>query len=176
MFSQRATPISAMTLVIVLMLPAFGARSLEPLRSAVDPESRIAEMSQAQLEAALHAIDPEAKGNGGAVHFRIDGLELACISDTTHGRMRIISPVVPVSALTGEQIGAILNANFHSALDVRYATSEGILYAAFIHPLGPLTTRELESAIRQVSSLVRTFGTSYSSGELIYRDGGGEAL
>jgi hypothetical protein len=91
--------------------------------------------------------------------------------------MRIISPVVPISALTGEQLAAILNANFHSALDVRYGTSEGILYyAAFIHPLSPLTTVELNSAIRQVSSLVRTFGTTYSSGELRYGDGGGQAL
>lgn len=65
----------------------------------------------------------------------------------------------------------VLEANFHSALDARYATSDGVLYAAFIHPLSPLTEAEVRSAVAQVASLVRSFGTTYSSGELVY---GGE--
>lgn len=65
----------------------------------------------------------------------------------------------------------VLEANFHSALDARYATSDGVLYAAFIHPLSPLTEAEVRSAVAQVASLVRSFGTTYSSGELAY---GGE--
>lgn len=166
--------VSSIAVALLVLIPAIEAVSLEPLPPS--PPVVSAAMNQAELEAALHALDPDAKGFGGAVHFKIDGLELACISDVTHDRMRIISPVVPISALTGEQLAAILNANFHSALDVRYGTSEGILYAAFIHPLSPLTTVELNSAIRQVSSLVRTFGTTYSSGELLYGDGGGQAL
>ena len=59
-------------------------------------------------------------------------------------------------------------ANFHTALDGRYATSEGVLYAAFIHPLSPLTEEELASALRQVAALARNFGTTYSSDALLY--------
>ena len=49
-----------------------------------------------------------------------------------------------------------------------------MLYAAFIHPLGPLTEAELVSAVRQVSSLASSFGTGYTSGELVF--GGGQPL
>ena len=82
--------------------------------------------------------------------------------------MRLIATIAPVADLTAEHIARILEANFHTALDARYATSNGYLYAAFIHPLSPLTEGELGSAVAQVSNLARTFGTTYSSGELVY--------
>ena len=75
------------------------------------------------------------------------------------------------SKLTPEQVSRILEANFHTALDARYATSKGYLYAAFIHPLSLLTEREIRSAVVQVANLARAFGTTYSSGGLVY--GGG---
>ena len=88
--------------------------------------------------------------------------------------MRLIATISPVSELTGEQVARILEANFHSALDARYATSRGYLYAAFIHPLSPLSDAELRSAVAQVANLARTFGTTYSSGELLYGAPSGE--
>ncbi len=33
-------------------------------------------------------------------------------------------------------------ANFHTALDARYAISDGVIYAAFIHPLSSLARRK----------------------------------
>ena len=61
-----------------------------------------------------------------------------------------------------------MKANFHTALDARYAISDGILWAAFIHPLKELTTEQVKSAITQVYSCARTFGTHYSGGTLIF--------
>ena len=60
----------------------------------------------------------------------------------------------------------MLDANFHSALDARYAVSEGIVYALFLHPISSLTPQQIVSALDQVVSLVTTFGTSFSSGQL----------
>lgn len=54
----------------------------------------------------------------------------------------------------------MLEANFHSALDVRYATSNGLVYAAYIHPLSLLRREEIHSALRHVAKLVKTFGTT----------------
>ena len=62
----------------------------------------------------------------------------------------------------------MLEANFHSALDGRYAISNGMVYAAYIHPLSPLRPEEVRSALRQVAELGKTFGTTYSSGELLF--------
>jgi len=42
-------------------------------------------------------------------------------------------------------------------------------FAAFIHPLSPLTAEQVVSAIRQVASARATFGDSYSSGGLFFR-------
>ncbi len=134
----------------------------------VDPRLVPYRMTQAGLEQIIHEISAEAEGRGGVVEFVYDGLFMACISDTLFDRMRLIAPIVEEDQVTEKQKRAVLAANFHTALDARYATSDGVLYAAFIHPLSPLTEEELASAIRQVAALARNFGTTYSSDELIF--------
>lgn len=153
-----------MTRPIVFALLAL----LTPLLMSISDPHKQTRMSQARMEAIVKEIDPKAEGPPGAVEFRFEGLNLAVVSDVANDRMRVIAPIRPVSDLTGEQIARMFEANFHSALDARYATSGGVLYSAFLHPLGSLTEQDFRSAIRQVAALVRTFGSSYSSGELFY--------
>ena len=50
------------------------------------------------------------------------------------------------------------------ALDARYATSRGILFAVYVHPLSTMDRATLVSAIHQVASLATTFGTAYTAG------------
>ena len=69
-------------------------------------------------------------GRGPVLEFTFQGTRLACVSDREHDRMRIIAPIRRQSELSADQIVRILEANFHTALDARYATSEGVLYAA----------------------------------------------
>ena len=80
--------------------------------------------------------------------------------------MRIIAPIVEINEVTDEQLRRCMQANFHSALDIRYAISDDLLWSAFIHPLKELTKEQVFSALSQVYSGVKTFGTYYSSGEL----------
>lgn len=77
--------------------------------------------------------------------------------------MRIISPIKVMEAVTTEEVLNCMEANFHSVLDVRYAISDAILWAAFIHPLRELSNQQIEDAVRQVHEAVITFGTTYSS-------------
>lgn len=133
-----------------------------------DPPAEARAMTQARLEAVLRSLAPGAEGVPGALAFAVESVRIECISDVRHDRMRLVAAIAPISELTAEQVGRILEANFHTALDARYATSRGYLYAAFIHPLGPLTEAELRSAVSQVSNLARSFGTSYSSGALVF--------
>ena len=106
--------------------------------------------------------------------FKIGNVAMACVADPSHDRMRIIAPIVPVSKLTEDHRRIMLEANFHSALDARYATGNGILYAAFIHPLSPLSKGEMRSALIQVAVLAQTFGTDYTSGILNFGSQGTE--
>jgi len=82
-------------------------------------------------------------------------------------RMRIVAPIASVETLTPVQQQNMLLANFHTALDARYAVSNGLIVSAFVHPLSSLQERDLRSALSQVASLAATFGTTYSSGDLL---------
>lgn len=158
--------------ILALVLITFAGIQVALAEDASRPEHE--PMTQEKMEKILRAIGAEARGVPGLLEFKVKEVVLVCISDPAHDRMRIIAQIRPLSDLTSEQLEAILEANFHSALDARYATSQGILYAAFIHPLSSLTERELRSAAFQVASLTLTFGSTYSSGNLIF--GGGQAL
>lgn len=98
--------------------------------------------------------------------FAHQDIPMACLIDQKFDRMRFIAPVTEVGELDDATKDAILEANFHTALDARYASSNGLLFAAFIHPLSSLDEPLARSALDQVASLVHTFGTHYTSGTL----------
>lgn len=125
----------------------------------------------------FHAVGEDVSGSDGAWQFEVEDVRVACLTDLRFDRMRLIAPVIETDELTDTQRDACLEANFHTALDARYSTSDGVLYAAFIHPLGSLTEDDLKAALSQVVSLVQTFGGAYSSGNLVFGvppSGGGE--
>ena len=127
--------------------------------------------SQEMIEILIAAAD-ESKTLSHMVLLVFRGIELRCIYDEKHDRMRIIAPVAARGDITGDQFEKAMNANFHTALDARYALNKGILYAAFIHPLSPLTKGQLESAFYQTATLAATFGKEYTSGFLTFQGGG----
>ena len=94
---------------------------------------------------------------------------MALISDVKHDRMRIISAITDYPKLSSKIKNILMESNFHSALDARYAVSKNILYSAYIHPLSSLSKVEIEAALDQVSTLASTFGTTYTSGTLVYK-------
>jgi hypothetical protein len=82
--------------------------------------------------------------------------------------MRIIAPIVETKDVEEEQLLNMLVANFHSALDVKYALSDEVIWSVFIHPLKELSDHQVLDAIDQVFSAATTFGTSYSSTDLVF--------
>lgn len=127
-----------------------------------------AALEQASLEHYIieHSTDPQ--GKGGVVQFEYATVPMAVISDPPHDRMRIIAPVARYSEVRREQLDRMLEANFHTALDARYAVSRGIVYAAYLHPLASLDEAGLQAALQQVANLALSFGTTYSSGTLSF--------
>ncbi len=125
-------------------------------------------MSQQKLEQTVKSFVKNASGEKGVVKFTYQHVKMFLISDVTHDRMRIIAPIVKYEKLGNKHIKAILSSNFHKALDARYAVSDGVLYSAYIHPLSPLNTKQIKSAVLQVANLALSFGREYSSGILSY--------
>lgn len=123
-------------------------------------------MTNARLEQVLKSLDSNIKGGKGRWEMVRDGIPVLVLTDESHNRMRVIAPAAEVKQTDQQVLMKMMEANFATALDARYAIFKGIVWAAFIHPLDSLRERDLVSAIRQVTTLVKTTGTSYSSSEL----------
>ncbi|TVZ55567.1 hypothetical protein OD91_0822 [Lutibacter sp. Hel_I_33_5] len=106
--------------------------------------------------------------NGNSWNFAVNGKLMICIADKNANRMRIISPISKQEKLSEELLLNSLIANFHTALDVKYAISDGVLWSVFIHPLKELSTHQVEDAISQVYYASETFGTIYTSTNLTF--------
>ncbi len=107
-------------------------------------------------------------GVSGNWKFIYKQIPMLCVTDETNNRMRIISPITESDNLDKDLLLDSMTANFHSALDVKYAISNGILWSAYIHPLKELTPEQLENALSQVYYAAKTFGTTFSSTELLF--------
>lgn len=126
-------------------------------------------MTQQALQRIIAEAAGEARAEGNVVVFRLGEATLACISDAAADRMRIVAPIKPIAESSPEEMLAAMHANFHSMLDARYAMSNGMIYAAFLHPLSPLTREQVLSAMRQVATAHASFGTGYTGGGPVYR-------
>ena len=119
----------------------------------------------------LELLQQEAdtlKTNGNSYQFLIDDTMLICVYDENANRMRIISPIVEREKIGEEEILNAMVANFHSALDVKYALSDEIIWSVFVHPLRELSDEQVIDAVKQVYTAARTFGGSYSSTNLVF--------
>ena len=133
-------------------------------------------MTLDRLDAIIRALDPEAQDNGSVWQFTVDGVQVLVVTDPRADRMRALTPVARSADVTPEQMTRMMQANFDSALDARYAIANEVLWSAYIHPLSPLQKDQLISGIGQVVNLAQSFGTLYSSGGLLYGGGDSGAL
>ena len=123
-------------------------------------------MTVERLDQILQSEVGNVQGGDGQWQFSVSDRTVLVLADAANDRMRVFSPVVPVEDLTAQQVQSMLAANFHTALDARYAVTDGAVVAVYLHPLSTLQDDNFRSALRQVVSLAETFGTSYSSNEL----------
>lgn len=133
-------------------------------------------MNNQRLEKIIKRLDANATGQSGYWQLSIDGVKLLVVTDESADRMRIISPIETAKKLNARHLYRLMQANYDSALDARYAIAKNTIWSAFIHPLGSLGAKEFISGIGQVVNLSRTYGQSYTSGALVFRGGDSEAL
>lgn len=143
------------------------------LMLAVAPARAQAPMTEHRLGQIVRALDPQAIAAGQGWQMRIKGVTVLVISDTQTNRVRAIVAIRAASDLSEAQLRRLMQANFDSALDGRYAIAQDILWAAFIHPLTPLEKDQFISGLGQIVNLAQTYGTLYSGGALQF--GGGDS-
>jgi len=125
-------------------------------------------MTNEKLNEIYTSMSDSIEGNQGRWNMYINDVIIISITDTNNNRMRIISPIIESDRLDDNLIKAALVANFHTALDVKYAVSDGILWSVFTHPLKELTDHQVDDAVSQVYYANANFGTTYSSSSLSF--------
>lgn len=130
-------------------------------------------MTLQRMTAIVQSIDPEAQMFGTAMEFTLDGIPVIVITDPTADRMRAMVPIRRADGLDPEELMRLMQANFDSALDARYAVAQGRLWGVFVHPLAALEREQFLSALVQTINVARTYGTSYASGAITF--GGGDS-
>lgn len=166
--------ILAAATVLVFGLTACGnATAQDESGSSPSPALNDNPMTAERLGQLIRGIDEEAESSGPVWAFSVADLEVAVIYDVSADRMRIIIPIGPIEDVPKEELVRILQANFDSALDARYAIADGKLWGAFIHPLSELSDEEFLVGLGETANVVLTYGTTYSSGLFIY--GGGDS-
>ncbi len=129
------------------------------------------EMTNSTLGNIITRQADTVSGISGNWQFMYKETPMLCITDSANNRMRIIAPITEAANMDKDLLLDAMTANFHSALDVKYAISNNIVWSAYVHPLKELSTEQVESAISQVYLAAATFGTTFSSTELLFGAG-----
>lgn len=128
-------------------------------------------MTNKKMHAIFKKEATNLEGDLGAWQMEYGQYFLIAITDESANRMRLFTPIIEEEKLERGQLRKMLEANFHSALDAKYALYKETVVSVFTHPLAELTEEQLIDAMRQVVTLANTFGTSYTSTGWVF--GGG---
>ena len=126
------------------------------------------DMTLKRMNKIFKAEVEEMEREDGIWTMSYGDLPVMVVSDERANRMRIFTPITTQASLDDDDLEIMLVANFHSALDAKYALYEGFVVSLFTHPLRELQEEQLIDALRQVVVLAKTFGTTYSSTEMIF--------
>jgi hypothetical protein len=119
------------------------------------------------------ALDPQAQIFGTSMELTIADVPVFIITDPRADRMRAMVPIRSAAGIGPDEMLRLMQANFDTALDARYAVAQGRLWGVFIHPLAALEREQLISGLVQTVAVAQTYGTLYSGGALQF--GGGDS-
>lgn len=100
--------------------------------------------------------------------FRGLGFPMIIQTQEAADRMRIVAFIGDAGELSGEQMQVLLEANYHSALDARYAVTDGHLVSVFLHPFEELSETQFILGLFQVINCAATCGTTFSGGTMVF--------
>ena len=130
-------------------------------------------MSLEKLKEIVRAVDPDAQITPSAMMLTVEDIPVIIVHDADRNRMRAMTAIRSAATLSPEELMRMMQANFDSALDARYAVAQGRLWSVFIHPLAELQKDEFLEGLGQVVNLALTYGSTYTSGALTF--GGGDS-
>ncbi len=150
-----------LALLLIFLAGGLAAQEAEP------------PMTYERLGKIIFALDPKAEPYGPGFQMTVSDVPVLIITDSNADRMRAMVRIRSAQELTAEDLHRMMQANFDTTLDARYAIANGTLWAAFVHPLSPLEKDQLISGLAQTVNIAKTYGTLYSGGAQQF--GGGDS-
>jgi len=145
----------------------FSKRDIKPVE-AIEKSMTVERISK-----IVRALDDTAIIAGNQMQMSVNDVKLLLIVDPVNNRMRAFTPIRSLDGVKQSELYRLMQANFDSALDARYAIAKEHIISVFIHPLAELRKNQLIEGIGQVVNLVLTYGTAYTSGAMTF--GGGDS-
>jgi hypothetical protein len=133
-------------------------------------------MSLDRLVEIVVTVDPDAQVAGTSMTMTVSEVPVIIVTDPGADRMRAMVPIRSADGISDAEMRRMMQANFDTALDARYAVAKGRLWAAFIHPLSRLDKDEFLQGVGQAVNLATTYGSTYNSGLLSFGGGDSNAL
>lgn len=168
------------TLSLILALAAgaafVAAQETAPETDAPQAQAQAPEeppMTMERMSQIVLAIDPEAEAARNMLQLTIADVPVLIVADPIADRMRAMVPIRSAAGIEPEEMMRLMQANFDTALDARYAVARGRLWGVYIHPLSPLKKNQLLSGLAQTVAVAQTYGTLYSGGAAVF--GGGDS-
>ena len=160
-----------MTRVLIL---STAAMLLVNCIAATQPTENVNnKMSSVRMAEVIQRFDEDAKVATNNIAFKLREREHYLMFDVKADRMRVMTPIIQSVAVPEALYERLMQANFDAVLDSRYAISNDLIWAVFIHKLSTLTEDDLRSGIAQTYTAAETFGSTYTSGAIVY--GGGDS-
>ncbi|MEM7471881.1 MAG: hypothetical protein AAF340_11075 [Pseudomonadota bacterium] len=156
-------------LIGLMVATLFSVQSLAQEATETEPPMTLDRMGKIVL-----AIDPESQTNGSQFQLIIEDVPVLIVTDARADRMRAMVPIRAAQDMSADEVLRVMQANFDTALDARYAIAQGRLWGVFIHPLSPLEKDQFISGLGQAVNLAKTYGSLYTGGAMSF--GGGDSL
>lgn len=137
-------------------------------------------MNNTEIDSALEKLGvldrfkKYEKGDVTVWEFAIGDTPSFIQTQTSVKRIRIVAKIGDPRHSEKSDLMSLMEANYHSTLDCRYAIVDGRLVATFIHPLEELTEAQFISGLFQVISCTLTCGGENSGGTLAFGKPGGK--
>jgi len=171
-------------MMMALILAGCGGQAKaqnEPSKTETEEKSQEGEvikgdMTAESLKKLLLQFDSEAKEQGNAIQFTLLERDLMMVFDEKADRMRVVTPIANAGLLDEALMERMLQANFDAVLDVRYAVANNLVWVVYIHKLSTVTQDDFLSGIAQAVTAAETFGTSYTSGAMVFGGGDSNAI
>lgn len=139
--------------------------------------AREGSMTMDQMRTILKRLDSNVQEpQPGHFLFVVNDFQVAIFTAEIVNRMRVMVRIRSAENLMQEELLRITQANLDSALDARYAIGRGVLWSTFIHSLTTLHPIQFIEAIGSTVNLAANYGTSYSSGQLLFGGGDSRAI